>query len=60
MTAPTPANNSTVLRPQEMKKIKTYLINVISRELESNPPPILQRREIVIQCLQQAYADLKI
>ena len=60
MTAPTPANNSTVLRPQEMKKIKTYLINVISRELESNPPPILQRREIVIQCLQQAYADSKI
>jgi pilus assembly protein CpaF len=60
MTAPTSPVTNFTLRPQEMKKIKAYLINVISRELEANPPPMFQRREIIIQSLQQAYLDSKI
>jgi pilus assembly protein CpaF len=59
MTAPSQVSNNP-LRSPEMKKLKTYLINNISRELEANPPSPLQRRETVTQQLKQSYAETKV
>lgn len=42
-------------RAAELAKIKDYLITVITRNLESNPPPIEKRRQIITESLQQAY-----
>ncbi len=44
----------------ELNKLKTHLINLISRELESNPRLGEERRKVVSQLLQQAYAGLKL
>ena len=59
MTAPV-VPSSNILRSPEMKKLKVYLINYISRELEANPPTPQQRREIVSQQLSQAYIETKV
>src|SRR5450759_452993 len=58
MTAPAqPSNNP--LRSPDMKRLKAYLINNISRELEANPPLLQQRREVITQQLNQSYVDTK-
>jgi pilus assembly protein CpaF len=44
----------------ELNKLKIHLINLISRELESNPRLEEDRRKVVSQLLQQAYAGLKL
>lgn len=44
----------------EIAKLKHHLINLISRELESNPRLNEDRRKVVSQLLQQAYNGLKI
>lgn len=56
MTTPGPAS------PQspETAKLKAYLINIISRELESNPPDPKKRRQAVLQTLQLAYQSTKL
>ena len=38
-----------------MAKLKDYLINVVSRELESNPATGENQRTILVQHLQSAY-----
>ena len=48
-------NNSLQSRRAELAKLKDYLINVISRELESNPPLLDNRHEVILQSLQTAY-----
>lgn len=48
------------LNPAEQAKLKTYLVNSISRELESRPPSPRQRREIIESYLQQAYEATKL
>lgn len=49
-------------RPQapEIGKLKTYLINIITRELEAEQVPVTQRREAVTRHLEQAYNNLKV
>lgn len=48
------------LNPSEINRLKTFLINSISRELESRPPPPRQRREAIQQYLQQGYDATKL
>lgn len=48
------------LNPAEQVKLKTYLVNSVSRELESRPPSPRQRREIIESYLQQAYEATKL
>jgi len=48
-----PGQTST--RAAELAKLKEYLINVISRDLESNPLPPDNRREAMLKMLQKAY-----
>ena len=47
-------------RNADIHKLKTYLIGLISRELETNPPPADQRRKIILAYLQQAYQSTKL
>ena len=44
----------------DINKLKNYLINMISRELEANPPAPEKRRQAVIQTLQLAYQSTKL
>lgn len=56
MTAPT----SSALNPSDVAKLKSYLINSISREIEARPPAPRQRREAIQQFLQQGYETTKL
>ncbi len=48
-------------RQADLAKLKDYLINVVSRELESNPPPSGEdRRKVVGQLLMQAYQTTRL
>lgn len=49
-------------RQADLAKLKDYLINVVSRELESNPPPSggEDRRKVVSQLLMQAYQTTRL
>lgn len=47
-------------RSAELAKVKDYLINVVSRELEANPPSPENRREAITQSLQRAYQSTKL
>jgi len=53
-------NNSLQSRKAELAKLKDYLINVVSRELESKPPLEDERRKVVLQSLQTAYQATKL
>lgn len=44
----------------EFDKLKSYLINLISRELENRQLTSLQREEMVSQLLEQAYSHTKV
>jgi pilus assembly protein CpaF len=43
-----------------MAKLKNYLINSVSREIEARPPSPRQRREAIQQYLQQGYETTKL
>ncbi len=47
-------------RSAEIAKVKDYLINVVSRELESNPPGVEDRREAISQSVQKAYQSTRL
>ncbi|WP_322509051.1 CpaF family protein [Anaerolinea sp.] len=49
-------------RQADLAKLKDYLINVVSRELESNPPSSggEDRRKVVSQLLMQAYQTTRL
>ena len=42
---------------ENIDKVKAYLINNLSRELEVNPPPVHQRREAITALLEDVYAN---
>jgi len=56
MTTPTPAANQS----PDITKLKAYLINLISRELETNPPDPKDRRMAVMKLLELAYQSTKL
>ncbi len=47
-------------RAAELAKLRDYLINAVSREMESNPPSAANRRQAITQCLQQAYQNTRL
>jgi pilus assembly protein CpaF len=56
MTAPA----SQTYRPEDIKKLKTYLLNLIARELESDQRVGQDRTEVVKDLLQKAVLNLKV
>jgi len=48
------------LNPTDQAKLKAYLVNSISREIEARPPSPRQRREAIQQYLQQAYESTRL
>ncbi len=54
--------NNTLQNPRaaELAKLREYLINAVSRELEANPPPSSERRQVISQYLQQAYQNTRL
>jgi pilus assembly protein CpaF len=56
MTTP----SGSTLNPSDMAKLKNYLINSISREIEARPPAPRQRREAIQHYLQEGYNTTKL
>lgn len=56
MTAPAPQT----YRPEDVKKLKAYLLNLIARELESDQRLGQDRTEVVKDLLQKAIQNLKV
>ncbi|TLN24287.1 CpaF family protein, partial [bacterium] len=52
--------NPGAIRGPELAKLKTYIINFISGELENQPPLAGDRRKAVEELLQQAYASTRL
>lgn len=59
MGLPSSSDRSRVLA-ENIEKVKAYLINNVSHAMESEPPPIDQRREMVEHLLQQVYNNAHI
>ena len=59
MTMPSQQRSSRTQTP-DLEKVKVYLINSLTRELEANPPPINRRREFITQKLKQVYEQTQI
>lgn len=55
MNNPGPSN-----RTAEMNKLRDFLVSAVSRELESTPPNIEDRRKVITQMLQEAYASTRL
>ena len=53
-------NSTPQARNADINKLKSYLIGLISRELESNPPAVIDRQKVVLKYLQQAYQSTKL
>jgi pilus assembly protein CpaF len=45
---------------ENIDKVKAYLVNNLSRELEVNPPPVHQRRETITALLEEVYANTQL
>jgi pilus assembly protein CpaF len=47
-------------RAAELTKLKEHLIGAVSREMESNPPILSERRKVMTNLLQQAYQTTRL
>jgi pilus assembly protein CpaF len=47
-------------RNPDLNKVKSYLMGIVVRELESHPIPIDERRQFMLQTLQNAYQTTKL
>lgn len=52
-----PGQNS---KAAELAKLKEYLVNTVSREMESNPPLVGERRSAMSKALLQAYQSTRL
>jgi pilus assembly protein CpaF len=52
--------NQSPARPAELNKLKEYLMGIISRYLEENPPTAADRPKVVKEMLNQAYLNTKV
>jgi pilus assembly protein CpaF len=48
------------IRPDDLSRLKSYIVNAISAELEASPPPPARRKEIINQYLQAVYQQTKL
>jgi len=55
-----PSQTGSILTNPDINKLKKYFINIISRELEGDPPEEGIRRQVVTQYLEKAYAHTKL
>jgi len=49
-----------VNRGQELAKLKEYLVNAVSREMENSHVPAEERRDVMVQILQKSYQSTKL
>ena len=47
-------------RAAELAKLREYLVNTVSREMEAHPPSAAERRQVITQSLQQAYQSTRL
>ena len=59
MTMPSQQNSSRQKTP-DLEKVRLYLVNSLTRELEANPPPMHRRREFIIQKLDEVYEQTQL
>jgi len=59
MTLTTQHTSSRSPKP-DLEKVKVYLVNSLTRELEENPPPLHRRREFITQKLNQVYGQTQL
>lgn len=59
MTNPVKTDQSQIRSP-EVEKIKSFLIGTLIQDLEENPPPPNQRRQIIIDKLKVIYAKTEL
>ena len=50
----------TTIHGPELAKLKIYIVNFISHELENQPPLASDRRKIVHELMQQAYTSTRL
>jgi len=55
-----PQSTPPALAKDDISRLKSYIINFIARELESNPPSVNQRREVVTQLMEQVYNQTRL
>lgn len=53
-------NTAAPNRAAELAKLKDYLINIVTREMDSTPPPIDDRRQAIYQSLMNAYQATRV
>ncbi len=59
MTMPSQQSSSRLKTP-DLEKVRVYLVNNLTRELENNPPPMHRRREFIVQKLEQVYEQTQL
>ena len=59
MTLPSKMRETRV-KTHDIEKVKAYLFNSLTRELEANPPPLNRRREVIANLLQDVYAKTQL
>lgn len=59
MTMPA-QQRSTRDKTPDLEKVRIYLVNSLTRELEANPPPLSKRREFITQKLEQVYEQTQL
>ena len=59
MTMPSQQSSSRLKTP-DLEKVRVYLVNSLTRELENNPPPMHRRREFIVQKLEQVYEQTQL
>jgi pilus assembly protein CpaF len=59
MTLPSRMRDARAKTP-DIEKVKAYLLNNLTRELEANPPPYNRRREVIVSLLQEVYTKTQL
>ena len=59
MTDFNPSIGSRIL-PSDLTKLKTFLINQVTSELENNPPPVNQRESFLKEILNEVYTQTQL
>ena len=47
-------------RPADLARLKEFLVNSVSRDMENNPAPPDERRKLITQSLHQAYQNTRL
>jgi pilus assembly protein CpaF len=55
-----PLSATPAIQREDLIKLKAYLINSVSRELEANPPPANEYRQLLNHQLLEAYAQTRL